>query len=142
MEKNIVAKTEIEKYDLVVIGGGPSGYAGAMRAVDFGKKVLIVEKDKIGGAGIYNGALWSKAMWEFSQKVMVRRDAEKERFEGVTFEEMMHDVNGAIFDRKLQMTLHMSLLQSETINKNLHYEKGTAEMVDKNHVKIHKTKGD
>ena len=57
MEKNIVAKTQIEKYDLVVIGGGPSGYAGAMRAVDFGKKVLIVEKDKIGGAGIYNGAL-------------------------------------------------------------------------------------
>ena len=142
MNNNTITTVEIEKYDLVVIGGGPSGYAGAMRAVDFGKKVLIIEKDKIGGAGIYNGALWSKAMWEFSQKVMVRRDAEKEHFEGVTFEEMMRDVNGAIFDRKLQMTLHMSLLQSDTINKNLHYEKGRAEMIDKNHVRIFKAKGE
>jgi len=133
---------EIEKYDLVVIGGGPSGYAGAMRAVDFGKKVLIIEKDKIGGAGIYNGALWSKAMWEFSQKVIERRNKEQDKFLGVTFAEMMEDVNGAIFDRKLQMTLHMSLLQSGSIKKNLHYERGTAELVDKNHVKIHKTKGD
>ena len=32
----------MEKYDLCVIGGGPSGYAAAMRAVDFGKTVLLV----------------------------------------------------------------------------------------------------
>ena len=25
----------MEHYDLIVIGGGPSGYAGAMRAIDF-----------------------------------------------------------------------------------------------------------
>mgnify|MGYP000498230407 CR=1 FL=1 len=30
----------MEKYDLCVIGGGPSGYASAMRAVDFKKSVL------------------------------------------------------------------------------------------------------
>ena len=32
----------MEKYDLCVIGGGPSGYAAAMRAVDFNKSVLLV----------------------------------------------------------------------------------------------------
>ena len=58
----------MEKYDLCVIGAGPSGYAAAMRAIDFGKKVLLIEKDKIGGAGLYNGALTSKTMWELSQK--------------------------------------------------------------------------
>jgi dihydrolipoamide dehydrogenase len=134
-------QSEIEKYDLVVIGGGPSGYAGAMRAIDFGKRVLIVERDRIGGAGLYNGALWSKAMWEFSQKVMVRREAEREKFTGATYEDMMYDVNGALFDRKQQMTLHMSLLQSETDNKKLFYEKGRAEIIDKNHVLIHKANG-
>lgn len=134
-------QSENDKYDLVVIGGGPSGYAGAMRAIDFGKKVLVIERDKIGGAGLYNGALWSKAMWEFSQKVMVRREAEREKFTGASFEDMMHDVNGALFDRKLQMTLHMSLLQAESSNKKLHYEKGRAEIIDKNHVLIHKANG-
>jgi len=59
------------KYDVCIIGGGPAGYAAAMRAIDFGKKVLLIEKDKIGGAGLYNGALSSKAMWEFSNKYAV-----------------------------------------------------------------------
>ena len=45
-----------------------SGYAAAMRAVDFGKRVVLIEKDKVGGAGLYNGALSSKTMWELSQK--------------------------------------------------------------------------
>ena len=30
----------MEKYDLCVLGGGPAGYAAAMRAIDFGKKVM------------------------------------------------------------------------------------------------------
>ena len=47
----------MEHFDLCIIGGGPSGYAAAMRAIDFRKKVCLVEMDKIGGAGIYNGAL-------------------------------------------------------------------------------------
>ena len=58
----------MEKYDLCVIGGGPAGYAAAMRAIDFGKKVVLVEKSKLGGAGIYDGALSSKAMWELSAR--------------------------------------------------------------------------
>ena len=48
-----------KKYDVCIIGGGPAGYAAAMRAVDFDKSVVLIEKDKLGGAGIYNGALTS-----------------------------------------------------------------------------------
>ena len=58
----------MEKYDLCVIGGGPSGYAAAMRAVDFGKTVLLVERDRLVGAGIYDGALSSKTFWEISKE--------------------------------------------------------------------------
>ena len=60
-------------YDLCVIGGGPSGYAAAMRAVDFGKSVLLVEKSRLGGTGIFDGALASKTMWELSNKVKTIR---------------------------------------------------------------------
>ena len=58
----------MDRYDLCVLGGGPSGYAAAMRAVDFGKKVLLIEKNKLGGAGIYDGALSSKTFWEISKE--------------------------------------------------------------------------
>ena len=54
------------KYDLCIIGAGPSGYAAAMRAIDFNKKILIIEKAEIGGAGVTNGALSSKTWWGHS----------------------------------------------------------------------------
>ena len=36
----------MEHYDLIVIGGGPAGYAAAMRAFDLGKRTLLVERDR------------------------------------------------------------------------------------------------
>lgn len=56
-----------QKYDLCVLGCGPAGFAGAMRALDLGKHVCIVEAAEIGGAGIMWGALASKTMWELAK---------------------------------------------------------------------------
>lgn len=63
-------------YDVGVIGGGPSGYAAAMRLWDFGKRVCLVERAHLGGAGVHNGALSSKTMWELSRDYLnaTRRD--------------------------------------------------------------------
>jgi len=36
-------------YDLIVIGGGPAGYVGAIRAAQLGKKVACVEVERPGG---------------------------------------------------------------------------------------------
>ena len=57
----------MEKYDLIIIGSGPAGFAAAMRAIDMKKHVCIVEKASIGGAGIMNGALTSKTLWHLSE---------------------------------------------------------------------------
>jgi dihydrolipoamide dehydrogenase len=54
-------------FDITVIGGGPSGYAAAMRAWDFGKRVCLIERARLGGTGVHNGALSSKTMWELSR---------------------------------------------------------------------------
>jgi len=54
-------------YDVCVIGAGPSGIAAAMRSIDLGKKVLLIDKGKVGGAGVFNGALASKTLWEISE---------------------------------------------------------------------------
>jgi dihydrolipoamide dehydrogenase len=53
-------------YDLCVIGAGPAGVAGAIRATDLGKRVALVDAGPLGGAGIFDGALSSKAMWHLS----------------------------------------------------------------------------
>ncbi|HWZ21824.1 MAG TPA: FAD-dependent oxidoreductase, partial [Cytophagaceae bacterium] len=63
----------MKKYDICIIGGGPAGYAAAMRALDFNKKILLIEKEKLGGAGLYNGALSSKTFWEVSKDIEAAR---------------------------------------------------------------------
>ena len=37
----------MSKYDLIVIGGGPAGYVGAIRAAQLGKRVACVEKERL-----------------------------------------------------------------------------------------------
>lgn len=54
-------------YDVCVIGCGPAGFAAAMRCWDFGKRVALIEKGPLGGAGVFNGALSSKTFWELSR---------------------------------------------------------------------------
>ncbi len=49
-------------YDILVIGGGPAGYAGAIRAAQLGKKTLCVERDKLGGICLNWGCIPTKAL--------------------------------------------------------------------------------
>ncbi len=49
-------------YDIVVIGGGPAGYAGAIRAAQLGKRVLCIERDKLGGICLNWGCIPTKAL--------------------------------------------------------------------------------
>ncbi|SFI39255.1 dihydrolipoyl dehydrogenase [Planctomicrobium piriforme] len=54
-------------FDLVVIGGGPAGYTGAIRAAQLGKKVAIIEVEKkLGGTCLRVGCIPSKALLESS----------------------------------------------------------------------------
>ena len=127
-----------EHYDLIIIGGGPTGYAGAMRALDFKKKVLLIEKKHIGGAGVYDGVLTSKTLWEMSQKISSIREMIPD-YEA-DFEYINKTVKEAIFERKTQMTVHLQLLQTQAINL-FHYEKGTAQFIDKHTISITKENG-
>lgn len=127
-----------EHYDLIIIGGGPTGYAGAMRALDFKKKVLLIEKKHIGGAGVYDGVLTSKTLWEMSQKISSIREMIPD-YEA-DFEYINKTVKEAIFERKTQMTVHIQLLQTQATNL-FHYEKGTAQFVDKHTISITKENG-
>src|SRR5213592_1328364 len=48
--------------DVVVIGAGPGGYPAAIRAAQLGKRVLLVERDRLGGECLNYGCIPSKAL--------------------------------------------------------------------------------
>ena len=54
--------SEQAHYDIVVIGGGPGGYVAAIRAVQLGAKVALIEKERIGGTCLNHGCTPTKAM--------------------------------------------------------------------------------
>lgn len=49
-------------YDLIVIGGGPAGYVGAIRASQLGRKVACIEADRVGGTCLNWGCIPTKAL--------------------------------------------------------------------------------
>lgn len=56
------------QFDLIVIGSGPGGYVGAIRAAQLGLKTAIIEKDKTyGGTCLNVGCIPSKALLQSSE---------------------------------------------------------------------------
>lgn len=53
---------DAKSYDLVVIGAGPAGYVGAIRAAQLGLSACVIEKDKPGGVCLNIGCIPSKAL--------------------------------------------------------------------------------
>jgi dihydrolipoamide dehydrogenase len=54
-------------YDLIVIGAGPGGYVAAIRAAQLGLKVIVVEREHIGGICLNWGCIPTKAMLRSSE---------------------------------------------------------------------------
>ena len=53
---------EQEKFDLVVVGGGPGGYVAAIRAAQLGLSVALVEREQLGGICLNWGCIPTKAL--------------------------------------------------------------------------------
>ena len=129
----------MKKYDLVVIGAGPSGYASAMRAIDFKKKTLLVEKNRIGGVGVTNGALSSKTWWEISREASAfRKGLNRYNIQAppMSFREVQEEVRNATQLRKSLLEDHISSLHSSHYSSLLEYQTGEAKLLTPNEIEI------
>jgi dihydrolipoamide dehydrogenase len=53
-----------EEFDVVVVGGGPGGYAAALYGAAAGLRVAVVERDKVGGTCLHRGCIPAKQFLE------------------------------------------------------------------------------
>lgn len=126
----------MERFDLVVIGAGPSGYAAAMRAIDFKKKTLLIEKAKVGGAGVTNGALSSKTWWELSREASAfRKNLKRYNIKAphINYKEIQSEVRKAVHERKSMLEEHMETLKNSDL---LQFKVGTAKLISQNEIEI------
>ena len=65
------------RFDLAVIGGGPGGYVGAIRAAQLGLKVCIIEREKLGGVCLNWGCIPTKALIKNAEVYGLIKESEK-----------------------------------------------------------------
>jgi dihydrolipoamide dehydrogenase len=114
------------KYDLVVVGGGPAGYVGAIRAAQLGKKVACVEKERAGGTCLNWGCIPTKALLKNAELYSTLTHKAKEM--GLTIEGLSYDW-AAIIGRSRKVSDKMAGGIEFLFKKNkVEYIKGEASL--------------
>ncbi len=131
--------TSTTKADLVVLGGGPGGYAAAFAAADLGLDVTMIDLDKNpGGTCLYRGCIPSKALLHAAR---VLTEAEEAEHFGIYFAKPRIDIDRmragtqAVIDK---MTGGLGQLAKA---RKIRYIQGRASFTDSHTLRIEKTQG-
>ena len=95
---------ETMEYDLIVIGGGPAGYAGAIRAGQLGKKVACIELERAGGTCLNWGCIPTKALLKSAE---FYRALQKADTFGITVKDAAFDF-GKVMERSRGVASQMA----------------------------------
>jgi dihydrolipoamide dehydrogenase len=94
-------------YDVIVIGGGPGGYASSIRASQLGAKVALVEAAEIGGTCVNRGCIPSKVWLRAATVLKTLRTCGDfgiiASVEGVNFQALVDRKNGVSADIRMGM---------------------------------------
>ncbi len=131
MENFLKPQKENVDGDVVIIGGGPGGYVAAIEGAKQGLKVILIEKESLGGTCLNRGCIPTKALVRSSEVYELVKNSEEY---GVFKDSPLYDFS-KIIERKNQVVTELvegiEYLLSEN---NITVFRGSGEIVDKNTV--------
>ena len=101
-------------FDVAVVGAGPGGYVGAIRAAQLGLRTAIVEDDNVGGVCLNWGCIPSKALLRNAEALDIIRRADEF---GVSVGEISYDYGKAI-DRSRDVVRRLTTGVGYLLRKN------------------------
>ena len=122
-----------QDFDLIVIGSGPGGYVAAVRASQLGKKVAVVERDRLGGICLNWGCIPTKALLKSAE---MYSNLKRANSFGITTENISLDFP-EIIKRSRQIADRMAKgVQFLFKQNNVISFSGTGRFIDKNKVAV------
>ena len=121
-------------YDLIVIGGGPAGYVGAIRAAQLGKNVAVIETDRAGGTCLNWGCIPTKALLKNAE--LYQTLTKKADTFGISFDNLSYDWSKVV-GRSRQVSERLAGGIEFLFKKNkIDYIRGFGDLIDSNHVEV------
>jgi dihydrolipoamide dehydrogenase len=121
-------------YDLIVIGGGPAGYVGAIRATQLGKKVAVIEADRAGGTCLNWGCIPTKSLLKNAE--VYQTLTKKAKVFGLSFDNLTFDWS-TVIGRSRKVSDRLAAGIGFLFKKNkVDYIAGYGSIIDGNHVEI------
>ncbi len=122
-------------YDVIVIGGGPAGYNGAIKCAKLGLSVALIEERELGGTCLNRGCIPTKSLLKSAE---VYENAKNGNIFGVSVDNVIFDME-KVYQRKDSVVKKLRDGIAFLIKKSgLDYFEGKASFVDNHTVNIEK----
>jgi dihydrolipoamide dehydrogenase len=119
----------LNKYDLVILGGGPGGYNAAFRAAELGKKVAIVDDNNLGGVCLNWGCIPTKSLLKNAEAMDLINASESY---GISVKDITVDFN-FIINKSVKARQRLSRgLHHQVKKNNIDFHAGFGTFTDKN----------
>ena len=119
----------MNKYDLVILGGGPGGYNAAFRAAELGKKVAIVDDNNLGGVCLNWGCIPTKSLLKNAEAMDLINASESY---GISVKDITVDFN-FIINKSVKARQRLSRgLHHQVKKNNIDFHAGFGTFTDKN----------
>ena len=124
-----------QRYDLVIIGGGPAGYTAAVRAARLGMKTACIERSsRLGGVCLNVGCIPSKALLDSSEIFELARLRMKTH--GVLVQEIQLDLAEAMKRKEAVVNELTGQVRRLLENSRVDIVQGDARLISANHVEV------
>lgn len=108
-----------KKFDVAVLGGGPGGYVGAIRASKLGLRVAVVEKDHLGGVCLNCGCIPTKTLYHTAVSL---EEIRKAHIFGIK-------VNNPELDFPAAMKRKDDIIEMQRRGLNFHFKSNNIELI-------------
>ncbi len=126
-------------YDLLVLGSGPAGQKAAIQAAKLRKKVVVVEKDQVGGASVNTGTLPSKTL---KDAIYYLHGAKLRAFTNMSISLKKSFTLSDLMARKDHVIKNeLAIITNQLERNDVEIVRGTASFVDPHTIRITKQHG-